>query len=214
MAIGRATRWALAAFAMAAAAVAVATPVQAERADMCFVKTKRCCFDPHVCGVVTKKHVQFVKYMCLKKMNKKIRVPCKYGGHNPIDRMAEVPDTDADNAAIAINDAAAPADAANAESASPAVPDVVSRRSYTYKPPPKKFCYKTVTIAYRAKCEKKVVRIKYYPKICFKKKCTVEFSGRGRGHRKAPYVDYKNGVDEDKVGKGGAQGYFHRTLGY
>lgn len=213
MAIGRATRWALAALAMAAAAVALAAPAHAERDDMCFEKTKRCCFDPYVCGVVTKKHVRFVKYTCLKKMNKKIRVRCGYGGRNRTNRMAEVPDADAGDAAIDVADAAAPAGTTNPEGQSPAVPDVVSRRSYTYKPPPeKKWCYKTVTIAYKAKCVKKVVRVKYFPKICFKKECKVIIRGRGRG--RAPYVDYKKGVDEDKIGGGGAEGYFHRTLGY
>lgn len=219
MAVGRTTRWALAALAVAAAAVAVATPAVAGRDDSCVVKTKRCCFDPFVCGVVTKKHVKFIKFGCLKKLNKKIRVRCRYGGGGHSYRMAEVPDADAADAAVAVSDSVAPADSTTTEDAtpedvSPAVPDVVSRRSYTYRPPhhERKWCFKTVTVAHKATCVKKVVRVKYFPKICYKKKCTVEVHGHGRG--KKSYVDYNRGVEEGKVGGGGAYGYFHRTLGY
>lgn len=215
MAIGRATRWALAALTVAAAAMAVATPAVAGREDSCVVKTKRCCYDPVVCGVVTKKYVKFVKYPCLKKLDKKIRVRCRRGGGGNTNGMAEVPNENAADAAVAVRDTAAPADATTAEDeVSPAVPDVASQRSYTYRPPhhERKWCFKTVTVAYKTKCVKKVVRVKYFPKICYKKKCTVEVHGHGRG--KASYVDYNRGVDEGKVGAGGAQGYFRRTLGY
>eukprot|EP00170_Pyropia_yezoensis_P005496 contig_22306_g5511 len=214
MAVGRTTRWVLAALTVAAAAVAVATPSLAGRGDSCVVKTKRCCFDPVLCGVVTKKYVKLVKHICLKKLTKKIRVRCHYGGGGHSYRMAEVTDADAADAAVAASDSAAPVDSTTAKDVSPAVPDVVSRSSYTYRPPhhERKWCFKKVTVVHKAHCVKKVVRVKFFPKICYKKKCTVEVHGHGRA--KASYVDYNRGVDDDKVGGGGAHGYFRRTLGY
>lgn len=218
MAIGRTTRWALAAVAVAAAAVAVATPAAAGRDDACVVKTKRCCWHPYVCGVVKKTYVKHVKHECLKKLVKPVRVPCHYGGSRHSYRLAEVADhADAADAPSAVADAAAPADATAAttdEAVSPAVPDVVARRAYTYRDPAhkRKWCWKKRVIAYKSTCVKKVVRVKFFPKICYKKKCTVVVHGHGRGKRS--YVDYNRGVDDDKVGGGGAKGYFHRTLGY
>lgn len=219
MAIGRMTRWALAAVAVAAAVVAVATPAAAGRDDACVVKTKRCCWHPFVCGVAKKTYVKYVKRQCLKKLVKPVRVPCHYGGGGRSYRLAEVPDhADAADATSALSDTAAPADATTTttadEAVSSAVPDAVSRRAYTYNGSEhkRKWCWKKRVIAYKSTCIKKVVRVKYFPRICYKKKCSVVVHGHGRGKRS--YVDYNRGVDEDKVGGGGAKGYFHRTLHY
>lgn len=218
MAIRRTTRWALAAVAVAVAAVAVAAPAAASSDNACVVETKRCCWHPYVCGVVKKTYVKFVKHECLKKLVKPVRVPCHYGGGGRSYRLAEVPDhADAADASSAVSDTAAPADATTGttdEAVSLPVMDAVARRAYTYRDPEhkRKWCWKKRVIAYKSTCDKKVVRVKYFPKICYKKKCTVVVHGHGRGKRS--YVDYNRGVDDDKVGGGGAKGYFHRTLGY
>jgi len=64
-----------------AALVASAPAAQASYiSEVCVTTTEKCCYTPYLCGVIIKTSTEKVAFDCSKTVQKKVEVPCHYGG--------------------------------------------------------------------------------------------------------------------------------------